>query len=374
MSTLVVIALSVVLPFFIIQLLALFALNAEEQQEQQESQVWPSVSILLAARNEEKLILRSLEAMSSFDYPSEQIEILIGDDDSNDNTSSIIREYIKDKPQFKLFPITENLGKGRGKANVLAQLAHKAIGDFYLITDVDVKLPPLWVKEMVTGFDMEIGILSGTTMCDRQPNTFALMQSMDWLHFMGYIKSFANWGIACTSVGNNMAVRKDAYWQTGGFEEIDFSITEDYKLFEAVTGSGWGWKTLLTPNSLGLAHYIPSVSEMLHQRKRWLIGAKDLPLNWKSMILLYGLFLPSMLVLLSQSLQIAMAVWGLKFFLQSIFIYKLCIKVGQKPFSLWDLLKYELYVMTNTLLTLLFYFLPFATKWKGRTYNKAYID
>ena len=114
---------------------------------------------------------------------------------------------------------------------------------------------------------------------------------------MGYIKAFANVGVGCTSVGNNMAVRAKAYWQTGGYEEMEFSITEDYRLFQQVTGNGWKWKNLLGPHSLGLAWYIPEVKEMLHQRKRWLIGARDLKPNWKFMIILYGLYLPAWLVI-----------------------------------------------------------------------------
>ena len=106
-----------------------------------------------------------------------------------------------------------------------------------------------------------------------------------------------------------MAVRAEAYWQTGGYETMDFSITEDYKLFKEVTSNGWGWSTSLEPDTLGLAWYIPSLKEMLHQRKRWLIGAQELPMNWKLMILLYGCFIPALVVMLKIDQHLAMNVW-----------------------------------------------------------------
>ena len=53
------------------------------------------------------------------------------------------------------------------------------------------------------------------------------------------------------------------------------------------------------------AWYISNVKEMLHQRKRWLIGAQDLPFNWKAMISLYGLFLPALFILFFLSPQLA---------------------------------------------------------------------
>lgn len=375
MYTVILIFVSIVLlVFFAIQLLAMFALESDPEHDKMNWSELPKVSLLLAARNEENLIIRSLVSIAALNYPAEKLEVLIGDDNSNDNTNELVQNFIKGHPNFKLFKITKTKGKGRGKANVLAHLAHEANGEFYFITDVDVSLPANWIKDMINAFTPDVGILSGTTMCERGPTNFARLQSMDWLHFMGYIKSFANWGVACTSVGNNMAVRAKAYWETGGFEKIDFSITEDYKLFQAVTGSGWEWRTLLNADTLGKAYYIPSVKEMLHQRKRWLIGARDLPLNWKLLIILYGLFLPALLALWFVSPELAALTWMLKFLFQSLFIYQLSRKVDEKPFSMWMMMQYEAYVVLNTLATAIFYFLPFASKWKGRTYNKAYIE
>lgn len=225
---------------------------------------------------------------------------------------------------------------------------------------------------MLNQFTEKVGIASGTTMCERG-SFFAVLQSMDWLHFMGYIKAFAKVNVGCTSVGNNMAVRREAYWQTGGYEEIDFSITEDYKLFEEVTKRGWKWSNAIDPETLGLAWYIDSPKEMLHQRKRWLIGAQDLPWNWKLMIVLYGLFIPALLLLFTIDPQLAAWTWFFKFLAQSLFITVLCHKVDVRPFSFAQLIIYEIYVMLNTAATAVFYFLPIKSIWKGRVYNKAYI-
>jgi cellulose synthase/poly-beta-1,6-N-acetylglucosamine synthase-like glycosyltransferase len=302
------------------------------------------------------------------DYPTDKLEVLIGNDASTDNTSALVEDFIADKPHFRLFQIDKTVGKGRGKANVLGQLAHQASGEFYFITDVDVKLPHQWILGLLQEFNQEVGIASGTTKCQRG-GLFATLQSIDWLHFMGYIKAFANAGIGCTSVGNNMAVRAEAYWQTGGYEEIDFSITEDYKLFKEVTSRGWQWRTTMREETLGLAWYIPNVKEMLHQRKRWLIGARELPLNWKFMLVLYGLFIPALLYVGFVDLRLALAIWFSKFLLQSYFIIFLCITTKRRPFNYFYLLLYELYVLLNTAATAVFYWLPIKSVWKGREYD-----
>ena len=354
--------------FFGIQVFSLVSILQHTDKKLEKRKDFPMVSILLAARNEEQLIIRNLTALEQLNYPKDKLEILIGNDESTDDTAQLVTDFIKDKPYFKLFHIDKTVGKGRGKANVLGQLAHKANGEFYFITDVDVKLPQNWILALLQEFTEGVGLVSGTTKCERG-SLFATLQSIDWLHFMGYIKAFANAGVGCTSVGNNMAVRAEAYWQTGGYEEIDFSITEDYKLFKEVTSRGWQWRTIMGEDSLGLAWYIPSIKEMLHQRKRWLIGARELPFNWKGMIILYGLFIPVVLAVFWFNPRLAFAIWISKFLVQSVFIIFLCLATERRPFSFLYLIVYEFYVILNTAVTAIFYWLPIKSIWKGREYN-----
>jgi cellulose synthase/poly-beta-1,6-N-acetylglucosamine synthase-like glycosyltransferase len=365
-------AIFIVFLFLGIQVFSLFGVLKQSPFPKKDWEEWPRVSILLAARNEEELILRSLKHLSQLDYPKDKLEIWIGNDSSTDKTLALIEGFIKDRPEFHVMTISKNMGNGRGKANVLAHLAHQANGDYFFITDVDVALPKNWIKRILRFFTEDVGIVSGTTTCSTDPNLFARLQGMDWLHFMGYIKGMANFEISCTSVGNNMAVRKEAYWQTGGYEKIPFSITEDYKLFEAVTKNGWHWATDLHPDSLGKAWYIPTFLEVLHQRKRWLIGARDLPLNWKSMLVLYGLFIPAWIYLLWINWQLALVLYLAKFGLQLIFISVLCKKVHLN-FSWTLVFIYELYLMTMVSSTALFYLLPVKSVWKGRSYSSKNI-
>jgi len=367
----IIISIVVVAIFFSIQLLSLFAINKTPNTATYSGSQLPKISLLLAARNEEKLIQRSLIAIDQLNYPKDKLEVLIGDDDSDDKTNELIREFIQDKPQFKLFSINQQLGKARGKANVLAHLAHKASGTYYFITDIDVKLPSNWIRSLLNQFSDKVGIVSGTSTCEPTSSLFSTFQSIDWLHFMGYIQSFANIGVACTSVGNNMAVRAKAYWETGGYENIDFSITEDYKLFKEVTELGWDWSTILNADSLGMAWYIPSFTEMLHQRKRWLIGAQELPILWEFLIVLYGLFVPAVIVLLFFAPIHAVSLWLLKTGIQTIYIKQLTKRVELVDYSLAHVLLYEIYLIVNTVSTALFYFLPIPSIWKGRTYHKS---
>lgn len=375
MMILYVISLLLITIFFVIQVLS-FIWTMGIGYDDDPKAKWkklPKVSLLLAARDEEQLIERSLRSIESLNYPKDKLQVLIGNDRSTDQTREKVLAFIKGKKNYHLIDVKENMGKARAKANVIAHLAHKAKGEFYFITDVDVKLAKNWILDLLNSFEDEVGISSGTTMCE-SGSLFANLQGMDWLHFMGYIKAFAREGISCTSVGNNMAVRAKAYWETGGYEEIDFSITEDYKLFSEVTKRGWEWRNILGPGSLGKAWYIDSIAEMLHQRKRWLIGARDLPVLWKILIVLYGLFIPALLAIAITNFRLAFVIWFCKFALQSMFIFVLCRKVDVRPFNFFQMILYEFYVLLNTAATAIFYMLPIKSIWKGRAYSSKNVS
>jgi hypothetical protein len=171
-----------------------------------------------------------------------------------------------------------------------------------------------------------------------------------------------------------MGVRAKAYKECGGFEALEFSITEDYKLFEAVTQNGWGWKALCAGSNLGKAWYLSDWKELLHQRKRWLMGAKDLPLNWKSMLVLYALFTPALVTMFFIDTQAAMTFWGIKLFIQVVFISVMVRKVEIRQFRTLDLFLYELYLQLQMPLSILFYLLPIKSEWKGRKYNFRNIE
>ena len=362
-------ALIVALAFINIQVYTLFSIQKPEEKPEKPEE-YPLVSVLLAARNEEQNIERCLDALTALDYPDGKLEILVGDDNSSDRTFEIAARISEQHHHVQLISIKETMGLARGKANVLAHLAKEASGEIFLITDADVAVPEQWARAMVGSFTPEVGIVSGTTTCARG-RFFETMQSIDWLHFMGYIKAFANAGRSCTAVGNNMAVRAEAYSQTGGFENLKFSITEDYRLFQAVTSKGWKWYNNLDSNTLGVARPITGLKELLHQRKRWLIGARDLSLFWKTMLVLYVAFTPALFAILFVNPNLGFFVWFVKFFLQVTFISVLIRRTESRHFRLSAYLLYELFVLINSPLSAMFYLLPVATIWKGRVYSST---
>ncbi|MEN9511528.1 MAG: hypothetical protein RLZZ370_1347 [Bacteroidota bacterium] len=356
--------------YLMVQVLQLLVLYRYRSNMQPEPETWPEITLMVSARNEEAHIIACLEALHALDYPQELLHVLVGNDQSTDRTAELVTAFIADKPQFKLLHIQDTELPLKAKARVMAQLDPHAKGTFYLITDADVQVPPSWAKGLLRRFTPETGVVSGTTMV-RGPGLPAKNQEIDWAYFMGLLNIISYSGVPATAVGNNMAVRAKAYWETGGYAAIRFSITEDYKLYQEICRHGWKWDNVMAPDVLAFTEAVPSRVALLHQRKRWLSGGTELPWYWWILFGVFGLFYVCVPLLFFIHTTTALLFWMLKWILQGIQIQRIYALLGLSAPTLVQLLRYELYLSLLTPATALFFLLPLPTNWKGRLYRGA---
>ncbi len=327
---------------------------------------FPSISVLIAARNEEATILDCLRAISQLDYPFQSVEVLIGNDQSTDATRSVVTDFIRDKPGFRLYDIQQQTAGLPGKANVLAQLARQATGQLLFFTDADTQVPPGWLTEMSRQCAGKVGIVTGVTLPEG-PTLFHKLQTIDWLYNLTLTHLVSSMGVPITAMGNNMAVSREAYEAIGGYESLPFSVVEDYILFRAIIGQGYGFKNLLNEQVLARTKPVDTLREFLHQRKRWMRGATALP-AWM-VISLYGQYLVGPLLLLLGFFQPVLAI---ALYLTRLFIQTMTISFGisrLRQTQLWPYaLLFEAYQLLIGPLSVVFYLLPTPIDWKGRRY------
>lgn len=326
----------------------------------------PQISIFVAARNEEKYMLACLQALERLDYPTEKLEIWVGNDQSTDQTEKIIRDFIAQKPHFHLLNIRENRGGARGKANVLAQLAEKAKGDFFLITDADTEVPPTWIKGFLPYLAPKMGIITGFTLV-RPAGFWGIMQYLDWLLGLGLIHFQAVMGIPLTAMGNNMLISREAYWATGGYAELPFSVTEDFALFEAVLKKGFDFGHLCQKDILAETQALPNLGELLAQRKRWLKGAIQIRWFWKFFALLILAFLPLLILAFFVQKWLFWVLFCSKTAFDFSILLYYSFRVG-KPFYLLFFPFYEIYTWFFNFAWLLSYLFNPKIEWKKRQF------
>ena len=328
---------------------------------------FPHVSILIAARNEEHNILACLQSIAALDYPTGKIQVLIGDDASSDRTRALVEAFIQDKPGYTCVPITGTVGQARGKANVLAQLARKATSDIFLFTDAGITLPPTWVKAMLSGLDEKVGVVTGLTTVTGN-RLFDKMQRMDWLFSIGLLQVFSDLNMPVTTMGNNMLLTRRAYEAVGGYESIPFSITEDIAIFNQILKRGFGFRNLYDSKVLAWSAPAPGYGALLEQRKRWMRGSVYMPKYMFALFVLHSAYYPVLIPFFFQaSIGIAGTIAVAKLLLQSVFMH-ICLKRLKHNAPLWQYIIFELYLLVNTFILILYFFLPTKVKWKGRKY------
>lgn len=326
----------------------------------------PFVSIFVAARNEENHIESCLNQLLQMDYPSDKIEILVGNDNSTDQTLQRANSIAEKDSRIRVFDISTNLGLARGKANVLAHLAHHARGAYYFITDADTRVPESWVKYLLGAVEQHTGIISGITTVIGK-GLWARLQNMEWLNALGMLKIVTDMGIPVTGIGNNMMITREAYEKVGGYEQIPFSVVEDFQLTIEVLKAGFGVVNLFDPQVTAITYPAIKVTDILNQRKRWMNGAVKIPIILKLILVVQVLAIPLCVVLLFYNVVMAFSFLVLKILLRSAFSFFVYKKVKQK-FNFDTILLYDLYAGLLTLMTLIYYVIPVKLDWKGRKY------
>ncbi|MBN2090448.1 glycosyltransferase [candidate division KSB1 bacterium] len=259
----------------------------------------PVVSIIVAARNEILNLPICLDSLLKLDYPPEKLEIILVNDHSIDSTLDIMNAYARQNSIFRVYSVDQVSSKLSGKANAVAFGISKSRGEIIILTDADCQVPAEWVREYVSYFDQDIGLVAGITLLDSRKEKGKIsgkIQSLDWLYLLSIGISSARNRIPLSCVGNNVAFRRNVYDQIGGFTQLGFSITEDFALLNAIIKlSNWKVRFSFSRKLLVLSQPIYQIRELFHQRKRWASGSQFVRFFGKLLILIGGLahiFLP----------------------------------------------------------------------------------
>jgi len=327
------------------------------------------VSIVLAVRNEERYLSACLEALAASIAASKlHCELLIGNDGSTDRTQSIAEAFARNASfPCKVIEVKGTIGLARGKANAVGQIIPHAQAELLLITDADTRVPVTWVAAMAAAFAPQVGLVTGFTLVGGKQG-YARLQAVDWAIALGTSHLLASLNLPLTSLGNNMAYRKSAYLQTGGYEKLPLYITEDLALLKALRQKGWQTVHLAQRHILSETAPVETFREWIRQRKRWFAGALALPLPLRMLMLANGLFLFLWVALAFWNLPAACWLWIGRFSVHALIGSTYLLKMGKS--SLTVLLPlYELLITLLHPFVFLHYLIFRHTDWKERRYH-----
>ncbi|MCS6988356.1 MAG: glycosyltransferase [Chloroherpetonaceae bacterium] len=326
----------------------------------------PVISVVVAARNEERNIARCLESLVNLDYPKEKLDIIIADDRSSDRTADIIRDYAERFPFARYLAVQESDIKGKG--NAIHQAVLIAKGEFILMTDADCAVQPTWAKETIKYFTDETGLVCGITT-PRSSRLFERIQELNWTYLLSTGSAVAAIGYPIGGIGNNFSFRKSAYLEVGGYAKVRFSVTEDFALFQAIKKTKWKIAYPALRETQNITEPAQTVAELYKQQKRWILGGTSA--DWKSWITLlvgFGTHLLSALSFVIFPIKTALTMLAVKVGADALFLAAPLIRLRMTrlapTFPFFELYQYILIIFVP--ISLLF---DRKIVWKGRVYG-----
>jgi len=216
------------------------------------------VSILVPARNEEKNIARCVQSLLALDYPS--FEVLVLDDQSSDNTKSILEKLSRTHSILKVLDGDLPPENQVGKNWACSQLASKAQGELLFFTDADTFHRPETLKTIVTVLVGEqADLLTG----------FPHQEVRTWGERL--LVPFFSWALLCfnplalayklrlpalsSAIGQMMLFRREAYLMIGGHDGISSSIVDDLMLARKIKSYGLRWRVIYIADLISCRMY-----------------------------------------------------------------------------------------------------------------------
>lgn len=357
----------IILTLYVVQSVV-FMIGSKMKFDTLDDNELPSISVIVAARNERDNILECMQSLDKLEYPKDKMEIILVNDHSTDETGQLMQKFITDKEKFKYLEPEKEIGSLKGKTNALANAIRKSAGEIILTTDADCVVTPTWAKELASHYKPDVGLVCGyTNQVDK--TTFGGMQSNDFLYLLMVAGGAMNLGKPLSCIGNNMSYRKSVYEEIGGYESLPFSVTEDFNLLMAVHKLK-KYKIIYPMSSEGMvtSKPCPTWKTLARQKKRWGVGGLKSDLTGFA-VMTTGALTHVVMVLTP-------------FFFTPLSLYLSLFKIAVDYFALKGVHdKLKLKLRFKYFVAFEFYFisyvlvLPFMTLtnqkviWKGRTYN-----
>ncbi len=262
-------------------------------------------SVIIPARDEAHNIAACLTSIAEGDYPAKQLEVLVIDDFSTDDTAAMVETIAqKSRISIKLLQLKDWLSPDERlnayKKKAIAIAIAQARGEVVVTTDADCIAPPQWLRLLAMAFEArpQTQAVCAPVMFHRERNLLQRFQALDFLGLMGITAAGIRLGFQRMGNGANLAYRKSAFEAVGGFEGDGRASGDDMFLLQKIAQAHpEGIFFLKNADAATRTEAMPDVAGFIRQRLRW--GSKNaaLPeLHIKAILGVVFLFCWSLLI------------------------------------------------------------------------------
>lgn len=244
---------------------------------------WPSVTVFIAAHNEEAVIAHSLEALLDVDYPAAKLQIMPMNDRSTDKTREIIDDFELRYPG-RITPF-HRVGGKPGKSAALKDATELVSSEILIVFDADYVPGRGLIKQLVAPFfDPETGATMGRVV-PLNTGSNLLTRLLDMERSGGYQvdqQARMNLYLVPQYGGTVGGVRRAALQAVGGWR-VD-ALAEDTDLTYRLLLNGW--KTVYQNRSECYEEVPESWPVRVRQIMRWAKGHNQAAFRYSNNLLM----------------------------------------------------------------------------------------
>ena len=236
----------------------------------QSRQYKTTVSVLIAARNEEDKLEKTILDILAQNYPANLLQLIVVDDHSTDRTSEIILSFAPDG--VKLIKLNEARALNSYKKKAITEAIKLSDSELIVTTDGDCRMGTEWLKTIVDFYESgDYKMISSPVAFFEEKNSFEEMQSLEFLFLIGLGAAGIGNNMPSTCNGANLAYRRDVFHELKGFQGIDDLASGDDELFLHKVASAYPGRIgfCKSADALVYTHAKSSLKEFIQQRKRW---------------------------------------------------------------------------------------------------------
>ncbi len=256
------------------------SLKSYDQQHTSPKKSTTFISVIIAARNEEKNIGACIETILNQTYPAHLFEIIIVDDHSLDATVDIVKSFTA--PNIRLIKLAET--KVGQKVNSYKKKAIETAisisqGDLIITTDADCILKPGWLENMALFYEEQkvVFVAAPVVYIDPSPKDsmfkkfLKIFQSLDFIMLQGITGASVHRKIHSMCNGANLAYEKKRFYEVEGFKGIDGIASGDDMLLMHKIQEKYPERIgyLKSTNVIVQTQPAETIKEFMNQRIRW---------------------------------------------------------------------------------------------------------
>jgi cellulose synthase/poly-beta-1,6-N-acetylglucosamine synthase-like glycosyltransferase len=232
---------------------------------------YPACTVLIPARNEERVLGRTLEAVCALDYPREKLTVLVIDDGSTDGTGEIVRRAAVRDPRVQHYRVPPEEG-GKGKSRALNVALRSVTTELVAVYDADNTPDPAALRHLAAqllAYPALGAALGKFRTRNRNASLLTRFINIETLSFQSILQA-GRWQMhnIATLPGTNFAIWTAVLHELDGWDEK--ALTEDSEL--TIRLYQRGYKVKFVPYAVTYEQEPQAWGVWVRQRMRWVRG------------------------------------------------------------------------------------------------------